>query len=99
MPNILIAEGTPALWQTEHAGFAIPSNFSLFATAVQLHDPGIRCTLINIADGGTWPLGTALSDFDSSKHQIWRVLRRHEISLALAVPSSRSIRASTVVSA
>jgi GMP synthase (glutamine-hydrolysing) len=64
MPNILIAEGTPALWQTEHAGFAIPSNFSLFAAAVQLHDPGIRCTLINIADGGALPSGTALSDFD-----------------------------------
>jgi hypothetical protein len=57
MPNILIAEGTPTLWQTEHAGFAIPSNFSLFATAVQLHDPGIRCTLINIADGGALPFG------------------------------------------
>ena len=64
MSNILIAEGTPALWQTEHAGFAIPSNFSLFAAAVQLHDPGIRCTLINIADGRALPFGTALSDFD-----------------------------------
>ena len=64
MPNILIAEGTPALWRTEHAGFAMPSNFSLFAAAVQLHDPGIRCTLINIADGGALPSGTALSDFD-----------------------------------
>jgi hypothetical protein len=64
MPNILIAEGTPALWQTEHAGFAIPSNFSLFAAAVQLHDPGIRCTLINIADGAALPFGMALSDFD-----------------------------------
>ena len=64
MPNILIAEGTPALWQTEHAGFAIPSNFSLFAAAVRLHDPGIHCTLINIADGGALPFGTALSDFD-----------------------------------
>ena len=64
MPNILIAEGTPTLWQTEHAGFAIPSNFSLFAAAVRLHDPGIHCTLINIADGGALPFGTALSDFD-----------------------------------
>jgi hypothetical protein len=41
MSNILIAEGTPALWQTEHTGFAIPSNFSLFAAAVQLHDQGV----------------------------------------------------------
>jgi hypothetical protein len=58
MLNILIAEGTPALWQTEHARFAIPSNFSLFATAVRLHHPGIRCRLLNIADG------TTPSDFD-----------------------------------
>ena len=64
MSNILIAEGTPAVWQTEHAGFAIPSNFSLFAAAVRLHDPGIHCRLINIADGGALPFGTALSDFD-----------------------------------
>jgi hypothetical protein len=41
------------------AGFAIPSNFSLFAAAVQLHEPGIRCTLINIADGGALPFWTS----------------------------------------
>ncbi|MGH7098654.1 MAG: type 1 glutamine amidotransferase [Stellaceae bacterium] len=64
MPNILIAEGTPALWQTQRAGFGIPSNFSLFASAVQLHHPGIRCMLLNIADGEALPFGTALSDFD-----------------------------------
>jgi GMP synthase (glutamine-hydrolysing) len=64
MPNILIAEGTPAVWQAERAGFGIPSNFSLFAAAAQLHHPGIRCTLLNIADGEALPFGTALSDFD-----------------------------------
>jgi GMP synthase (glutamine-hydrolysing) len=63
MPNILIAEGTPALWQAERAGFGIPSNFSLFASAVQLHHPGVRCMLLNIADGEALPFGTALSDF------------------------------------
>jgi GMP synthase (glutamine-hydrolysing) len=64
MPNILIAEGTPAAWQAERAGFGIPSNFSLFASAVQRHHPGICCMLINIADGEALPFGTALSDFD-----------------------------------
>jgi GMP synthase (glutamine-hydrolysing) len=64
MPNILIAEGTPAVWQAERAGFGIPSNFSLFARAVELHRPGSRCTLLNIADGETLPFGMALSDFD-----------------------------------
>ena len=49
MPNILIADGTPAVWQAERAGFGIPSNFSLFAAAVQLHHPGIRSTRLNIA--------------------------------------------------
>ena len=64
MPNILIAEGTPAVWQAERAGFGLPSNFSLFAAAVQLHQPGIRCTRLNIADGEALPFGTTLSDFD-----------------------------------
>ncbi|HJU14985.1 MAG TPA: type 1 glutamine amidotransferase [Stellaceae bacterium] len=64
MPNILIAEGTPALWQAARAGFGIPSNFSLFASAVQMHRPGIRCMQLNIADGEALPFGTALSDFD-----------------------------------
>jgi len=64
MPGILIADGTPAVWQAERAGFGIPSNFSLFAAAVQLHHPGIRTTPLNIADGEALPPGTALSDFD-----------------------------------
>ena len=64
MPNILIADGTPAVWQAERAGFGIPSNFSLFAGAVQLHHPDIDCTALNIADGEALPLGTALADFD-----------------------------------
>lgn len=64
MPNVLIAEGTPAAWQAERAGFGIPSNFSLFASAVRLHHPGIRCMPLNIADGEALPFGTALSDFD-----------------------------------
>jgi GMP synthase (glutamine-hydrolysing) len=64
MLNILIAEGTPTVWQAERAGFGIPSNFSLFAAAVQLHHPGIRCTALNIADGEALPIGTALSDFE-----------------------------------
>jgi GMP synthase (glutamine-hydrolysing) len=64
MPNILIAEGTPAAWQAERADFGIPSNVSLFAAALQLHRPDICCTDLNIADGEPFPLGTALADFD-----------------------------------
>ena len=64
MLNILIAEGTPATWQAERAGFGLPSNFSLLAAAVQLHRPDIHCASLNIADGEDLPCGTALSDFD-----------------------------------
>ena len=64
MPNVLIADGTPAVWQAERAGFGIPCNFSLFAAAVQLHHPGIRTTPLNIADGEALPFGAKLSDFD-----------------------------------
>jgi GMP synthase (glutamine-hydrolysing) len=64
MLNILIAEGTPAVWQAERAGFGIPANFALFVAAVRLHEPGSRCTPVNIADGEALPFGTTLSDFD-----------------------------------
>jgi GMP synthase (glutamine-hydrolysing) len=64
MPNILIADGTPAAWQAERANSGIPSNFSLFAAAVQLHGPDIRCTPLNIADGEALPRGATLADFD-----------------------------------
>ena len=64
MPIVLIADGTPAVCQAERAGFDIPSNFSLFAAAVQLHHPDIRCTPLNIAGGEALPLGAALADFD-----------------------------------
>jgi GMP synthase (glutamine-hydrolysing) len=64
MLNILIAEGTPAVWQTQRAGFGLPSNFSLFAAAVRLHCPDMHCTPLNIADGEALPIGITLSDFD-----------------------------------
>ena len=64
MLNILIAEGTPAVWQAERAGFGLPSNFSLLAAAVRLHQPDSRCTPVNIADGEPLPFGVTFSDFD-----------------------------------
>jgi GMP synthase (glutamine-hydrolysing) len=64
MLNILIGEGTPAVWQAERADFGLPSNFSLVAAAVQLHQPGAHCVPLNIADGETLPSGITLSDFD-----------------------------------
>jgi GMP synthase (glutamine-hydrolysing) len=64
MLNILVAEGTPAVWQGERASFGLPSNFSLFAAAVRLHCPDIRYTPLNIADGEALPFGITLSGFD-----------------------------------
>ena len=64
MLNILIAEGTPAVWQAERTGSGLPSNFSLLAAAVRIHRPGSRCTPLNIADGEGPPFGITLSDFD-----------------------------------
>src|SRR5512146_464992 len=65
MLHVLIAEGTPARWQAERAGFGIPSNFSLLAGAARLHCPDIRCTPLNIADGEALPFGATLADFDA----------------------------------
>src|SRR5262249_37396096 len=64
MLNILIAEGTPAVWQAERAGFGLPSNFSLFAAAIRRHRPETNCTPPNIAGGEALPFGIALSDFE-----------------------------------
>jgi len=63
MPHILIAEGTPASWQAERANAGLPSNFSLCAEAVHLHQPEFHCTALNIADGKPLPCGVALTDF------------------------------------
>jgi GMP synthase (glutamine-hydrolysing) len=64
MPNILVAEGTPAVWQAERMNYGLPSNSSLCAAALRLHRPDVRCTPLNIADGEALPFGTALADFD-----------------------------------
>lgn len=64
MPQILIAEGTPASWQAGRRDFGLPSNFSLCAAALRLHDPDIHCVGLNIADGEPLPRGVALADFD-----------------------------------
>jgi len=64
MPNILVAEGTPAAWQSGRADLRVPSNFSLCAAAVRLHHPDARCAALNIADSEPLPRGTGLTDFD-----------------------------------
>jgi GMP synthase (glutamine-hydrolysing) len=64
MPTILIAEGTPAVWQAERAEFGIPSNFAIFAEAVRLNAPDIDCIALNIADGESLPHGVTLADVD-----------------------------------
>jgi GMP synthase (glutamine-hydrolysing) len=63
MPHILIAEGTPAAWQAGRMEFGLPSNVSLCADAVHLHQPEIRCVGLNIAEGEPLPRGVALADF------------------------------------
>ncbi len=62
--NCIRAAGTPAAWQAERAEFSLPPNLSLFAAALRLHQPDVRCTVLNIADGEPFPFGTALADFD-----------------------------------
>jgi GMP synthase (glutamine-hydrolysing) len=64
MPNILVAEGTPAAWQARRRDFGLPENFVLCAAALRLHRPDISCIALNIADGEPLPFGTALTDFD-----------------------------------
>jgi len=64
MPHILIAEGTPAVWQAARGDHGIDPNFSLFGSAVRLHAPETDCTRLNIADGEALPRGLALADFD-----------------------------------
>jgi len=64
MPNILVAEGTPAAWQAVRINSGLPSNTSLCAAALSLHQPDVQCTPVNIADGEALPFGAALADFD-----------------------------------
>lgn len=64
MLNILIAEGTPAVWQAERAGSASIPTFRCLPRLSSCVTRGIRCTALNIADGEALPFGTALSDFD-----------------------------------
>jgi GMP synthase (glutamine-hydrolysing) len=63
MLQILIAEGTPVSWRAERAASGLPSNFSLCANAVHLHQPDIDCVALNIAEGEPLPRGLALTDF------------------------------------
>ena len=64
MLRILIADGTPAVMQSERETFGIPSNASLFEAALRSQQPQIRCSSINVADGQELPGGMALGDFD-----------------------------------
>jgi GMP synthase (glutamine-hydrolysing) len=64
MRHVLIAEGTPASWQTGRTEFGLPSNVSLCADAVHWHQPDIRCVGVNIAEGEPLPHGVAITDFD-----------------------------------
>jgi len=62
MPHILIAEGTPASWQAGRMEVGLPSNFSLCADAVHLHQSDIHCVALNIAEAEPLPRGVTLAD-------------------------------------
>ncbi len=64
MTRILIADGAPAASQAELAPFGGPTNGAMFEEALRLHEPGITCVTVNVADGETLPAGTSISDFD-----------------------------------
>jgi GMP synthase (glutamine-hydrolysing) len=94
MLNILIAEGTPAVWQTERADFGIPTNFSLFAAAVQLHDPGIRRTQVNIADGEAFDALCSHLDEIETVPPNSQVLAANEVSAIQAITAQTPGRGS-----
>src|SRR5437762_7490846 len=85
MLNILIAEGTPAVWQAERRGFGLPSNFSLLAAAVRLHDPGIRCMPLNITDGEALPFGTRQTRQNGEMPRIAPILARAVFDIGVVV--------------
>lgn len=64
MTRILIFDGAPRLSQQRIAAYGAPFNSALFETALALHDPGVACTTLNVADGEQLPAGTGLSAFD-----------------------------------
>ena len=53
--RILIADCTPSAMQKEFARFGGQTNAELFETALRLHQPGLHCASVNIADGDALP--------------------------------------------
>jgi GMP synthase (glutamine-hydrolysing) len=63
MLRILIADGAPSAWQARLSGIGVPSNQTMFETAIRLHDADAICVTVNIADGEMLPSGSALTDY------------------------------------
>ena len=64
MFRILIADGWPGGDQVKLMQRGLPSNVGLFENALRVHEPGVDCRAINIADGDALPAGSAITDFD-----------------------------------
>lgn len=64
MPRILIADCWDTASQQPVIALGTRPNAQLFADALRLHDPAVRCVSLNVADGAALPAGVALSDFD-----------------------------------
>ena len=64
MTRILIADCWSAAGQQAMIALGTRGNAQLFEDAARLHDPGVHCVSVNVADCETLPAGTALADFD-----------------------------------
>jgi GMP synthase (glutamine-hydrolysing) len=64
MARILIFDGAPAKAQRVIEAHGGPSNAAMFERALSLHQTGLDCFALNVADGEQLPQGVALDDFD-----------------------------------
>jgi len=64
MARILIFDGAPAKAQRVIEAHGGQSNAAMFERALWLHETGLDCCALNVADGERLPQGVALDDFD-----------------------------------
>jgi len=63
-PHILIADCWGAAAQQAMIALGARANARFFEDALRLHEPAVRCTSINVADGEELPAGVTLDAFD-----------------------------------
>jgi len=64
MLRILIADCAPLAWERQLESFGARTNAALFEDALRLHEPEVSCHVLHLADAGTLPAGTGVTDFD-----------------------------------